>query len=124
MPATAGDARIGELFDGLKWRLARDPEGGYPIPATNPPRYVMRSQRWPAFPSVIVVAYTFTDDEVVIHGVRIIGPAAAGKLQVSDSDIAFNPLAPTTEGKRCVNEVQDPRVPGGRSRPRKGAGQL
>jgi hypothetical protein len=41
------DPRLNDLYEGLKWRLARQPEVGYPIPQMTPPAYVIHSYHWP-----------------------------------------------------------------------------
>jgi hypothetical protein len=65
---------LADLYDGLKWRLARQPEVGYPIPRTNPPAYVIHSFHWKGLRGAlpIVVSYTFDADQVVIYGVRVL----------------------------------------------------
>jgi hypothetical protein len=68
--------RLRELYDGLLWRLARQPTVGYPVPETNPPLFLVHSRDWKrqGLP-VIVLAYTYTADRVFIQAVRVLASA-------------------------------------------------
>jgi hypothetical protein len=68
--------RLQDLFDGLKWRIARDPEAGYSVPGTRPALCVIRSDDALGLP-VLVLAYTFDADQVVVIGARVEGAEAA-----------------------------------------------
>ena len=61
--------RLIDIYDGIKWRLARDPESGYRVPRTNPPTYVIHSYHWNV--ASVVAAYHFNDDQVEILDVKI-----------------------------------------------------
>jgi len=71
-----GYPRLRELYDGLLWRLARQPQIGYPVPDTQPPLYLVHSRDWkrPGLP-VIVLAYTYSDDRVFVQAVRVLASA-------------------------------------------------
>jgi hypothetical protein len=66
----ARDARLSDIYDGLKWRLARQPEIGYRVPKTSPQTYVTHSYHWNT--SAIVAAYRFDEDRVEILGLQVI----------------------------------------------------
>ena len=68
------EPRLNDLYEGLKWRLARQPEVGYPIPQVNPPAFVIHSFHWSGLRNLfpIVVAYDYDDDQVVIYAVKVI----------------------------------------------------
>lgn len=70
--ASQANPRFRDLFDGLIWRIAREPEAGYLVPDTDPPRYVIRSDELPGFPSVLILAYIFTDHKAEVIGARIV----------------------------------------------------
>jgi hypothetical protein len=59
-----------DFYDGLKWRLAREPDIGYPVPKTNPQTYVIHSYHWSV--AAIVIAYRFDENQVEILNLRII----------------------------------------------------
>jgi hypothetical protein len=61
--------RLIDIYDGIKWRLARQPEGGYRVPKTNPPTWVMHSYHWGI--AAVVLAYHFDDDQVEILDVKV-----------------------------------------------------
>lgn len=61
--------RLIDIYDGIKWRLARQPEVGYRVPRTEPPTYVVHSWHWNI--AAVVVAYHFNDDQVEILDIKI-----------------------------------------------------
>ena len=61
--------RLLDIYDGIKWRLAREPDIGYRVPKTNPQTYVIHSYHWGV--AAIVVAYHFNEDQVEILDVKI-----------------------------------------------------
>lgn len=62
-------ARLNDIYDGIKWRLARQPEIGYRVPKTHPPTYVIHSYHWRV--AAVIVAYHFNDDQVEILDVKV-----------------------------------------------------
>ena len=65
--------RIEEIFDGWKYRLARQPEIlGYPIAGTNPQRYLVKTapQSVAGVP-IITMLYSFDDNYVDIEAIKI-----------------------------------------------------
>ena len=55
----------------LEWRIARQPEVGYPVPGTNPKRYIVKSSyRFPV-PLALTLMYRYTETEVVIELARV-----------------------------------------------------
>src|SRR5258708_7028438 len=76
--------RLRDLYDGLTWRVARDPHIGYPVPETSPPLFLVHSRDWkrPGLP-VIVLAYTFTVDRVFVQAVRVLASA------IDELDVMF-----------------------------------
>lgn len=62
--------RLADIYEGLKWRLARGPDIGYPIPKTNPQLYVTHSYHWNT--AAITVAYQFDDDQVEVLAVKVL----------------------------------------------------
>ncbi len=66
--------RLKELFDGLKWRLSRQPEAGYAVSGTSPPVFVVRSQLWPGFPGRLILEYRSTENEVTIIKAKLERP--------------------------------------------------
>lgn len=75
--------RLHDVYEGLKWRIARDPDSGYPVSGTRPPRRVMRSDEYRSIPGVLVVAYTFGENEAEIVGVRLETPGAAAAIKLA-----------------------------------------
>lgn len=73
--------RLRELYDGLLWRLARQPEIGHVVESTVPPLLLVHSRDWkqPGLP-VIVLAYTFTADRVFVQAVRVLGSAVDDEI--------------------------------------------
>ena len=69
--------RYADLFDGLKWRIARAPQSGYPIPDTQPQAYLIRSYQWHNFPGAILIVYVFDEESVTIKAVKVIDIAKA-----------------------------------------------
>lgn len=61
--------RLIDIYDGIKWRLARQPDMGYRVPRTDPPTYVIHSYHWNI--AAVVVAYHFDDDQVEILDVKV-----------------------------------------------------
>lgn len=61
--------RIDDIYQGLTWRLARQPELGYRVPNTNPETYVVHSYHWGVV--AVVVAYQFKDDLVHIIDLQV-----------------------------------------------------
>lgn len=61
--------RLIEIYDGIIWRLARQPESGYRVPRTDPPTYVVHSYHWKI--AAVIVAYHFNDDQVEILDLKI-----------------------------------------------------
>jgi hypothetical protein len=61
--------RLIDIYDGIKWRLARQPEGGYRVPKTKPQTWVIHSYHWGI--AAVVVAYHFDDDQVEILVVKV-----------------------------------------------------
>lgn len=61
--------RLEEVFDGLQWRLARDPKSGYPIDRTY---WVIRLDGDPAarIPAIVVL-YSFDADEVNVWRILV-----------------------------------------------------
>ena len=63
--------RIEEAFDGLKWRLAREPENGVKLQGTNPEKYLFKIT--PLIKNIpsITVLYEFNNHTVTILSIRI-----------------------------------------------------
>ncbi len=67
--------RIDDLYEGLKWRLARQPDDAHvPIPDVEG-FHTIKTIRWliEGVP-VIQAVYRITDDEIIITSIRIIDP--------------------------------------------------
>lgn len=62
--------RLNDVYEGVKWLLARSPETGYAVPRTDPQTYVIHSYHWNIGASV-VIAYHFDDDQVEILDVKV-----------------------------------------------------
>jgi hypothetical protein len=64
--------RLEHIFQGLEWRLARQPELGYPVPNSNPRRFLAKTipYRFPV-PLVLTVMYRYTESEVIIELARV-----------------------------------------------------
>lgn len=69
--------RIREVYDGLEWRITRQPEAGALIGTYDPPRRVVHSKEWPGFPGSLVLTYQYTDTDVEVIGARIEPPASS-----------------------------------------------
>ncbi len=63
------NSRLGDIYEGIKWRLAREPDIGYRVPNTNPQIYVIHSYHWGE--AAVVVAYHFDNDLVDILDLRV-----------------------------------------------------
>jgi hypothetical protein len=64
--------RIGELYESLKWLLARDPDAGVLIPGSNPPRRIAKTFTWrPGGTPSIAVIFQADDVRVVIESSRV-----------------------------------------------------
>ncbi len=61
------DLGLSDLYDGLKWLLARDPHVGYPIPQTSPQVFVVRTVHWKTSAGMppIVATYYFAPHALV-----------------------------------------------------------
>jgi hypothetical protein len=58
------DAKLSDFWEGLMWRLSRDPlNGAYRIKNSEPPTYVVRLHHWNV--ASLIVVYRF--DAVEIH---------------------------------------------------------
>jgi hypothetical protein len=66
-------SRIEEVFEGLKWVLAKNPERGVLIPGMNPPRYLIKTAKFniQGVPSILIV-YNFTADDVNIEAIGVV----------------------------------------------------
>ena len=62
--------RLYEIYEAIKWRLARGPEDGYRVPRTDPETYVVHSYHWD-IGAAVVVAYIFNNDQVEILDVIV-----------------------------------------------------
>ncbi len=64
-------SRIEDIFDGIKWRLSREPESGYQLKGHDPPCYLFKvAGRIESLP-VVTVLYSYGDDLVEIQDIRI-----------------------------------------------------
>jgi hypothetical protein len=63
--------RIKELMDGSKWRLCREPEKGYKF-AGDISEFLYKVQRPSEHFPAITIRYKYTDEEVIILGIKII----------------------------------------------------
>ena len=71
--------RLTDIYEGLKWRLARQPEVGYRLPTVKPDTYVVHSYHWNV--AAIVAVYRFDADAVHIIDLNIVGlPSLIGPL--------------------------------------------
>lgn len=65
--------RLDDVWDGLVWRLARDPECGFLLVGSQPPLYVIRTGNWPGFPTIrAVYQYEARHWRVVIKKIQVI----------------------------------------------------
>ena len=59
--------RIGDIYLGLEWQIARKPEIGVLIPRSNPRQYIIKSLAFNLpVPLVLTLIYHYTDDLVTI----------------------------------------------------------
>lgn len=67
-----GYPRLRDYYRALEWRIARQPELGYPVPSSNPRRYLAKTIpfRFPV-PLVLTIMYRYTESEVVIELARV-----------------------------------------------------
>src|SRR5687768_16891418 len=64
----APDPQLSDFWEGLKWRLSRDPlTGAYRVPQSEPPTYIARSHHWGV--ASLVVVYRF--DAIELHVVDL-----------------------------------------------------
>ena len=69
--AKAKYPRIEEIYEGLAWRLAREPEVGYQLPNVSPPTFIYKIQPTLTDQPAISVLYRYSDDLVEILAIRI-----------------------------------------------------
>ena len=64
--------RISDFFDALLWRIARQPDAGYPIAHLSPTRYIIKSApfRLPV-PIQLKLLYRYDDEEVVVEFAQV-----------------------------------------------------
>ena len=61
--------RLNEIFEGLKWRLARKPEDGYPI---SEDKMMIKTYSWSIDGAAAITAiYSYDDESVVVEAVRV-----------------------------------------------------
>lgn len=59
--------RIADVYSGLEWRVARNPEAGVLIPRSKPMQYLIKSLAFNfPVPLVLTLGYHFTDELVTI----------------------------------------------------------
>lgn len=75
--------RVRELFDGLLWRVSRDPEAGAEVGGKGR-LHVIRSELWEAMPGSLALAYRFDDDTVHVIGVQFT-PRPGSELKISSA---------------------------------------
>lgn len=69
--------RIIELFDGWKWRLAREAgQVGVSVQGTNPPKFLLKTPPMDliGLPTLLMI-YSFDDDHVYIDHLKIYPPS-------------------------------------------------
>lgn len=64
--------RIKELWTGFIWRLSREPEKGYDKFADGNSGLLFKIKGSNEFFPLIIVRYKYTDEEVIILGIKII----------------------------------------------------
>lgn len=69
--------RIRDMYEGLEWRITRQPESGELIAGFDPPRRIVHSLEWPGFPGSLVLTYQYTDTDVEVIGAKIVPPASS-----------------------------------------------
>jgi hypothetical protein len=74
-----------EVYRALEWRIARNPEVGVLVAGFEPPRRVIRSTSWPAFPGALVLTYTYTAEVVTVIGAKVIPPGSTGAAKVKSA---------------------------------------
>ncbi len=79
---TKATPRLGEVFEGLQWFLARGPERGYKVPGGNKSVWLIRSRAWPGIDGVITLAYTFDNDNVYLLRARVERGDAAAAIKI------------------------------------------
>lgn len=63
--------RVEDLWDGWKWRLARDPRrDATPIPDVEPTTYLIRTALFPDAPELTIL-FTYDEDYVDIIAIRV-----------------------------------------------------
>lgn len=63
--------RVEEAFDGLKWRLSREPEKGVKLLSTNPGKYLFKTIPSENNIQSITVLYEFDNNNVTILDIKI-----------------------------------------------------
>lgn len=63
--------RLSDIYEAIKWRLARGPDVGYCVPRSNPSTYVVHSFHW-HIGVAVVIAYLFDNDQVEILDVMVV----------------------------------------------------
>jgi hypothetical protein len=67
--------RFEEFWEGRIWLLARNPlVNSILVPDSNPPAYMVKAGDLSFYnlPPGLTILYRFTDEEVIIHGVRVL----------------------------------------------------
>jgi hypothetical protein len=72
--------RIHDIFGGLTWRMAREPQAGHQIPRYNPPVYLIKIDPDIAFQHPGITAlYRYNDNEVNVIAIKILPPPSPPK---------------------------------------------
>lgn len=60
------DPKLSDFWEGLKWRLSRDPlTGAYRVPQSEPPTYIARGHHWGVASLVVIYRFDATELHVV-----------------------------------------------------------
>ncbi len=65
--------RVGEMFEAIKWVLARNPlRGAKRVPNMNPIRYMIKTRPWkPGRVPSLTVVFHVNEHEVIISGLKV-----------------------------------------------------
>jgi hypothetical protein len=67
--------RFEAFWLGWSWRLARRPDlNAVKVPGSDPPSFMVKSGDLTPYglPAAVTILYRYTDDEVIVQGVRIL----------------------------------------------------
>lgn len=62
--------RLEDVYQGIQWRLSREPQNGYQLPGATPETYLFKiTTPLPTYPTITLL-YRYTVEEVTVLNIR------------------------------------------------------